>query len=422
MKTSKTMTMAIVLVITVLGMSFAFGQQAGNTSDTNMTARTVFQPTFKAEDQVLTELGDTLWGYAEEYYDRIIQMNPGLNLKKKVRGPGDVVVILPVGVYVKGVKRVPAGTVLTTPTPTPTATPTPSPSPTQKQQTDNTGGLLAILPTLFWWLMLLGALALAAYLLFVNWFNRHRRGAANAGPRFEPRGIDDRTAFAAFERQYGNGQNGQSFTVQNLRRRRASGAITVAYNNGTTQTRVLDTETVYVADLHYSDGRVLRDQLLLQACGNPLRYGNVLSYAPGIGFRFVDDRIAFIAPPTEEAGNNQQVSTNTPVQNGVVFGEGTLVIMTNGKPVEMSADDNATFARLKGEGENSQTSVEVRQNGVRLVVQDGVLKEVEAEPIRFGIVSTLRIRLTEESTSETATTTADEATGLEPEPQANRNT
>lgn len=385
MKNIKLFAVAIVLVIMSIGFSLSFAQTTAPTTE----EKTVLQATFDPADTILTSARDTLWNYSPLEYDRIIAMNPEFKLVKVVYGPGDIRVNLPVGIMIKGVKRAPAN--LTAPSPTPTPSPSPSPSQTPPPPPPAGSGMGAWLSGLISnipWLLIgmiiviVVLMAALAYTVFVIWFNRNRRGAANAGPRFEQNGINDRTAAEAFARQYRNvNTDGPTFTVENLRRRRASGAITVAYNNGTSETRVLENDVVYLADLHYSDGTVRRDEMLLSACGNPLRRGgNVLSYAPGLGFRFVDDRPVFVAPVMEEqstAAANLQPTTQT----GVVFNGGTAVITTNGKTVEVAADEQTSFSKVESTEEAPSTAVQIRKNGVRLVIRDGILAEVQSETV-----------------------------------------
>lgn len=356
--------------------------------------QTVLQATFNPADTVMTVDGDSLWKYSNLEYDQLIAMNPEHKLVKVVRGPGDVYVLLPVGIWIKGVKRVPASLVGATPTPTPNPTPTVTPTPSEQSYM---AGILGLFPFFSYpfdltTTMLLLALVVIAYLVYALWFRRKGRGAGTAGPRFAQDGINNQTAEAEFIRQarasYPEGNHSENdFRVENLRRRRGTGAIEVLYNNGTSQTRFLDNELVYIADLHYPDGTVKRDQMLLSACGNPLRRsGSVRSYLPGLNFHFEDDRptsvpLAREAAQTESrntAASHQAASnSNGSHQTSVVFNAGKVAIFSGGKTVEMVHDRETEFSNPV-EGENTST-IRVKKGGVIMIVADGVITELVSE-------------------------------------------
>ncbi len=390
MKNLCTFMMAIVLVISATVLVWA------QTPNTNSVETTLSQ------DDVYTIVsGDSLAALSPDKWRQLKAMNPFLDApnRTQVRADGWTKVLIYPGEKLKGlralgieVENAAASTVAQSPSPSAAATPN-----AQTGQTEEQGLLSWIFwTTLGWfpWLLaiLFGAgLAILGYLF---WFSRNRGNAAAAGPKYAPNGITDRTAADEFLRQaqrsFGTGTALiESFRIENLRRRRATGTINVSYKDGTTQSRILDNEVVYLADLYYPDGTVRRDEMLLSACGNPLRAsGNVASYVPGLNFRFVDEQPQVIRITEPEPDQNSAPTVAKPAKaesrDGVFFTEdGTgAVVELNGKAVELAITSDMSFQL--GTNSEEEKSVIVRRNWVQLKFENGRITDfgLDGEPKR----------------------------------------
>lgn len=381
MKNLYTFTMAIVLVISVLG--FAWAQTPSNSN--------VVETTLSQDDVYTIVSGDSLAALSPDKWRELKAMNPYLDApnRTQVRQDGWTKVLIYPGETLKGLRALGIEVEnATAPTVAPSASKTPA---TVTQSTTGEDEEQGILSTIFWttfsWLpwflaILFGvALAILGYLF---WFSRNRGNAATAGPKYVKDGINDRTAADEFLRQaqrsFGTGTALiESFRIENLRRRRASGTINVGYKDGTTQSRILDNEIVYLADLHYPDGSIRRDEMLLSACGNPLRAsGNVASYVPGLNFRFVDEQPQIVRIPEPEPDQTPTPTIVKPVtaesRDGVFFTEegGVAKISLNGNAIEMVTDDKIFFSFEKVDDANQ---ISVFRDDVTMRIQNGRITE-----------------------------------------------
>lgn len=372
--------MAIVLVITAVGFVWA------QTPNTNSVETTLSQ------DDVYTIVsGDSLAALSPDKWRQLKAMNPFLDApnRTQVRADGWTKVLIYPGEQLKGlralgieVENAAASTVAPSTSKTPATVTQPIAGQTEEQ---------GIFSWIFWtalgwfpWLLAILFGAALAILGYLFWFSRNRGNAAAAGPKFVKDGINDRTAAKEFLRQaqrsFGTGTALiESFRIENLRRRRASGTINVGYKDGTTQSRILDNEVVYLADLHYPDGTIRRDEMLLSACGNPLRAsGNVASYVPGLNFRFVDEQPQVIRITEPEPDQNSAPTVAKPAKaesrDGVFFTEegGVAKISLNGNAIEMVTDGNIFFSFEKS-GDANQISV--FRDDVTMIIQNGRITE-----------------------------------------------
>lgn len=380
MKNLCTFMMAIVLVISAT--AFTWAQLPSNNS---------VETTLSQDDVYTIVSGDSLAALSPDKWRQLKAMNLYLDApnRTQVRPDGWTKVLIYPGEQLKGLRALgievenAAGQTVA-PSSSPSSTTTPK---AQTGQTEQQGILSTIFWTIVgwfpWFLALLFAVALAI-IGYLFWFSRNRGNAAAAGPKYAPNGISDRTAADEFLRQaqqsFGTGTALiESFRIENLRRRRASGTITVGYKDGTTQSRILENEIVYIADLHYPDGSIRRDEMLLSACGNPLRAsGNVASYVPGLNFRFVDEQPQIVRIPEPEPDQTPTPTVAKPVtaesRDGVFFTEEGNVakISLNGNAIEMVTDGNIYFSFERVEDANQ---ISVFRDDVTMRIQNGRITE-----------------------------------------------
>lgn len=108
---------------------------------------------------------------------------------------------------------------------------------------------------------------------------------ATAGAAFQRRAAEH------FNRETGRNAQPQAFTILEQTKGRGWGTLLVSYGDGTTRPRELDGETVYKTRIQRPDGTV-EEMMMLEACGNPIRSGRILSWLPGDRFRFEADQAA----------------------------------------------------------------------------------------------------------------------------------
>lgn len=352
--------------------------------------------TLSPDDVYTVVTGDRLAALSPDRWKELKEFNPYLNEPGRTEtGPnGWVKVLIYPGEQLKGLKQL-GITMMGQAGAQTSATPTPNPSKSPQdtsEKKDQEAGLLATITEWMPWILLLLAAASLALLGYIIWFLLNRRNAANDGPRFVDGGVSDRTVTNAFLTQarahYGDGNRPiNSFQILRQQRRRASGTILVEYKDGRSRSHTLNNDVIYIADIQYPDGSIRRDQMMLQACGNPLRpSGNVAAYVPGLNFRFTDEQATVVPVQTEPIEQTQQPQPATAIQTntneGVFFTKNNkfVLVAVSGGKVEMAKGNDVTFS-LEQNGD--EKIITVRKNGSMIKFQNGKIVDFGVEQLQL---------------------------------------
>jgi hypothetical protein len=220
---------------------------------------------------------DTLWGYANDEWEGLYQLNPKLKAswRKFITHDGKDGVNLQIGETICGVTRDESGIIVPENVSVPELVVT-GPTPAEVFIKENWG-----------WGPLLVLLAGIFFLLWVN--SERRKDPINSGPRIMPNGVNSeveaRMRFNSMAQQQSHGQH---FDIQTVEAGTINGTMLVRYRGGMERPRDVSNLPAYRATVRFDNNRT-EELYMLQACGNDLRMGNIRRYVPGANFVFTPD-------------------------------------------------------------------------------------------------------------------------------------
>jgi hypothetical protein len=243
--------------------------------------------------------GDNLWAFDNNFdLADIAAKSPGLkpSLDAVVRKfttkynqlgiriePGEVIC----GVTRKGSQLIPVR-------PTTSAATTPPPAPPRTSQSSSQPILSKTAEAVFNWSLILILLALAGLALLV-WVLRRRNPAGLPERRFAREGVRPEGARAYANTLAPQVHPGRPFVIISQTRQRARGAVITEFvNPARRETVVLDggpNSYVYRTRLRFTDVTPNSEVEMPFAapCGNPIRYGLVGRYVPGLHFEYLGE-------------------------------------------------------------------------------------------------------------------------------------
>jgi hypothetical protein len=319
----------------LMGLGNAFAQQPATTSGC-----------------VTVIAGDTIWGFDPHYNlknlaDQNPDIHPRLDDSSRLsdwHGVHDGRVDVAIGTCIYGVTRQ-GSKLIPTPPSTPKAAvapinvstnPTSNPQPASNVVQAVVGGSLLLI------LLAIAAIALAVWLL------KRRSPAGSLERRFVPGGVQPEQARAHANTLASQVHPGRPFVILSQTRQRAIGAVTSEYINPARQeTVVLDggpNSYVYRTRLRFTDVTPNEETEMpfLAPCGNPIRYGWIGRYVPGLNFQYLGEP-EVVPEPTLAPVAVEPVAEATPAPEAVpaVVEQKTAIVMTG---IELPVEgDNPSF-------------------------------------------------------------------------------
>lgn len=330
----------------------------------------------KVQAQYTVVIGDTGWELARQYYDdattwqRIVDMNPALQKSGRVfEKGGKIILILKPGEQLLGLEKLGVTAPkavsiselgLEQPAPKIVEVPTPK------------------IPSWVWW-VLFGILALIVLAGFVSVFSlinpdreefeRERvlnQDPVSSGPPMVPGGVNEATAPAHLQEMAARiymeetgrtATSTQMFTILRSTLGRGWGIMGVLYADSRVESRRLNGERVYQAEVRFPDGNI-ETLYMLQGCGNDLQYGGIHRYRPQDDFRFEADVITEPAPapiPVVEVAPALAIvpATAEHVEDGVVRIE-----------VRRQTADQPAMIRMSGVDDTADMTCDIRPGAI----------------------------------------------------------